>query len=160
MNREILFRGKRVDNGRWVYGSLIHRPANVAENPEEYTAIAIFDKHANSSYNAYLELDVDPATVGQFIGLTDKNGVKIFEGDVVFNSNKTLLTLPEDPRTYEIVWSEGQYDNENKWLSKKPSFSFRKIQPNNKRYMELIFNKSQIEVIGNIHDNPELIKRS
>lgn len=93
----------------------------------------------------------------QFTGLFDKNGKEIYEGDIVKNSNRTLLTLDEDPRTYLVIWKEGQYDAENKWLRQRPGFEFIKIQPKNKRYMELIFNQSQIEVIGNICENPELL---
>ena len=97
----------------------------------------------------------------QFIGLQDKNGNDIFEGDVVFNSNKTFLTCKEDPKTYLVKWQEGKYKpgtSGNGWLAEKPGFIFEKIQPTeNAKYMSLVFNQSQIEIVGNIYENPELL---
>ena len=82
--REIEFRGKRTQNGEWIYGdllrnneqSLIHPiPTEPHEYPEDY------------------DENVDPGTIGQFTGLLDKNGTKIFEGDIVREINTTYCRL-------------------------------------------------------------------
>ncbi len=68
--REILFRGKRLDNGKWVYGYLFVNEVN------GNTMIL-------NGWERPVDTDVDHSTVGRYIGLTDKNGVKIFEGDII-----------------------------------------------------------------------------
>lgn len=93
----------------------------------------------------------------QFTGLKDKNGKEIYEGDVIFNSNRTLITMNEDKRLYVVKWQDGEYNNQQTWLQKNPGFIFEKIIVDGKKYMDLIFSKEQIEVIGNIYENPELI---
>ena len=115
MNREILFRGKTDDE--WVYGDL-GRLKN---------AITITKRNFIYPYI------VMPETVGQYTGLTDKNGVKIFEGDILkFRSG-----------IYSVEW-----DNEHsKFLQRDGQFS---------RELHIWIAKS--EIVGNIHDNPELLK--
>lgn len=126
--REIVFRGKRIDNGEWVKGSLLYD----IENNLAYIAKHFEDK------SAYL-CEVIPKTVGQYTGLTDKNGKKIFEGDIVKNE-----------------YSKGKYQ-------------YFKVIYDDRIYCWRVENKygmlgflynviGGIEVIGNIHDNSELIK--
>ena len=123
--REILFRGKTKD-GRWVYGQLwVNRTAT------RETAYIVLD-------DGNLE-EVEPSTVGQYTGLTDKNGVKIFEGDVVrylnsIESGTGVVTF--DTCAYQFNWID--IDEANSLLM----------------YFQC---SEEMEVIGNIHDNPELL---
>ena len=133
MSREILFRGKvtniplyRQDKTKivtWVYGAYV-----------SYTVPQIVD----------LEDDyvVDPATVGQFTGLCDKNGVKIFEGDIVHceaHLDQADMVVIFEVGKFRLVLCE-------KFKSYTTGFGYYDIN---------CFNKT---VIGNIHDNPELVK--
>lgn len=148
--REILFRGKRIDNGEWVYG--YYYPSF-----QDYSEAFILSKDNGIVYK------VIPETIGQYTGLNDKNGTKIFEDDIVFNETKTLLTCKDDPRLYIIEWQNGKYGtnlgSDRVWLKEKPSFIFKKINPIGKNYMNLIFNQNQIEIVGNIHNNQELLNK-
>lgn len=120
MNREILFRGKRVDSSEWFEGSYWLSRSAVRETTY------ITDGYGNL-------FRVIPETVGQFTGLTDKNDAKIFEGDILkFRSG-----------IYSVEW-----DNEHsKFLQRDGQFS---------RELHIWIAKS--EIVGNIHDNPELLK--
>ena len=133
--REILFRGKRLDNGEWVYG---HYGEYTNMRSETISAMSVPNK--NSIYGNFC-YDVDPSTVGQFTGLTDKNGKKIFEGDCF----KTYFTgLP----VYKHI--VGYYPE-------RFAFMARCIETNTVHYLS-DYRPSAIEVIGNIHDNPELLE--
>lgn len=133
--REILFRGKRIDNGEWIEGLLG------------------FDG-VNEAYYIF-GCEVDPATVDQYTGLTDKNGKRIFEGDkllpfdgdidkmvVGFNLGQFLLCIYGD-RGYRSESGDWEYDGSN--------YGVIECEP-------LSSYGDDIMVIGNIHDNPELLK--
>lgn len=77
--REILFRGKRIDNGKWVEGYYVHQDKNHWVN-ESYRIIR------DDGFN----FPIVPSTVGQYTGLTDKNGRKIFEGDIMRNAGNVV----------------------------------------------------------------------
>ncbi len=122
--REILFRGKRVDNGEWVQGSL-------------FAECSRFQIIRGTCNNVGIEgVEVIPETVGQYTGLSDKNGKKIFEGDIV----KGKDTLEKDFEVY------GYVDHLNG--------SFVIIGDIMTHYRWLDYD---VEIIGNIHDNPELL---
>lgn len=133
--REILFRGKELDTSEWVEGGLIQT--------ESWTSILVcIDTEASSCEPASGELreyEVDPKTVGQFTGLYDKDGEKIFEGDII--NSYTLLGM-NDLRNAVVEWNElfsGWYSG------------------NHSLYNGL---GNVYEIIGNIHDNPELLKEN
>lgn len=126
--RDIEFRGKQTDNGEWVYGvptedgrGEMVMVENIFEC-EEYNC-----RGANCLY-------VDENTVGQYTGLKDKNGTKIFEGDIV------LLKGDEEP--YQVAFDESCFQ----------------VYGNSICYVMDNFYDHDIEVIGNIYDNPELLE--
>lgn len=137
--REILFRGKRADNGEWVDGNYIHRTQFYGEDfpCDDHFILSGGEFHCDY-YNAH---EVIPETVGQYTGLTDKNGKKIFEGDIV------------------DCWSEGvnakgtvQQRRDGLWI----------IYPNWQNHIMWglcpdEYSHTTVEVIGNIHDNSELL---
>ena len=128
--REILFRGKRKDNGEWVHGSLITETSPFNKN---MVMTHIYDNGCN-------EILVDPRTIGQYTGLTDKNGKKIFEGDILEGDLEDSLDPGARWRSI-VVW--GTFG----WMCK-----------DRQRLPMDAFDILEGEVIGNIHDNPELIK--
>ena len=129
--REILFRGKRSDTGEWIYGDLLHN-IDVVKIREQEQSIQRIAK----------SFVVIPETVGQYTGLTDIHGVKIFEGDIIEAHLDELF--PDLATTLIVVWSDygwfgrdmdGNVDSlERKWVS------------------------DFFEIIGNINDNPELLE--
>lgn len=128
--REILFRGKRKDNGEWVEGYLFYI--------EKYNQCLIGNYDHEKGY--YDDCEVDPETVGQYTGLTDQNGVKIFEGDVV--KHETMF----DKRIYPVVFDDGAFC----YFCDRNAFPFADY--------EFGIDSEWVEIIGNIHDNPELLK--
>ena len=125
--REILFRGKQTDNGEWIEGSLLgidwcDKPSTYSIAPN--TPVSVF-------------YSVIPETVGQYTGLTDKNEVKIFEGDIV-------SLVKHDSLIYKVVYVPCRYELVN---SKGVNC-----------FVLDIYKSENIEVIGNIHDNPEILK--
>lgn len=143
--REYLFRG-RTTNGYWVYGSLIH--------VENYCCI--LDHEAQDGYDAaYLDSQigwidgcatpVDPETVGQYTGLEDKNGTSIFEGDIVRTKHGRMCI---------VVWFANQ--GYNGW-DLQTITTYENCQ---RRYPDQydLYLSENLEVVGNIHDNPELLE--
>jgi hypothetical protein len=140
--REILFRGKRKDNSEWVYGDLMHKHYNFNTKADKVI------------HNNLMKYKVVPKTVGQFTGLTDKNGKKIFEGDLLNGFEYPFLSDNAHNYFAEVIW----FDNcpaFGLYTHKHPLSAVRGISEGNCELMES-FDSSQWEVIGNIHDNPEL----
>lgn len=157
MNREILFRGKSVETNKWVYGSYI------------------LEKYANTPYICFFEygsfvglkqIEVAPETIGEFTGMTDKNGTKIFEGDIVRTqpfSNKPFSTKRKQKQFLGIVEhciktfrnpgspTDGQKYDSSWWV---------KIMEDIENYG--CYNWTRFwncEIVGNKFDNPELLPK-
>lgn len=153
MSREILFRGKRKDNNEWIWGYLYRLSERL--NP--------FIMFVNSNAESH---EVIPETVGQFTGLTDKNGKKIFEGDIVRYCDEDCYYYPEDCTEFfgKVVQECGAFgvgtQNElplelENWCSNNNFVSLWEIYWNlNCCDGEL----PMIEVIGNVYDNKELLE--
>lgn len=131
--REISFRGKRTDNGEWVYGY----PYETYRNCHLRKLIALPpDELGRGEY-----IEVIPETIGQYTGLTDKNGKKIFEGDILEFSDRLV----------SVFWHAhlGCWDS---------NFLKYTNQDNEKEDMSPYRWKYRAEVVGNIHDNSEPLK--
>lgn len=130
--REILLRGKRKDNNEWIEGCLYITQRGQYEisrysksyDCERYTSVVI------------------PSTVGQYTGLTDKNGKKIFEGDII-----------ETPdRLVKVVWFADNAQFDLHFIRYKDDVTNTNFKGIHMRDLK------EYEVIGNIHDNPELLE--
>lgn len=144
MNREVIFRGKRLDNGKWLYGDFMH---------DNHQGCYIFP---NDCTGLYTENKVDPDTVGEFTGMRDKHGKKVFEGDIVRRRDSAfgyidvgvvkydchlgafVLECEDDGRIYQCTFKKDFSYNDGK-CTIEGTYSY--------------------EVIGNIYDNPELLNK-
>ena len=165
--REILFRGKRVDNGEWVEGYYVCTNTYIGSSKLGTVHIITTGKQTISgAYGEHISEEiytVIPETVGQYTGLADKNGKKIFEGDIiryVDNLDRELyeesLERPEDYEGCYLdnLWnvSEVVYNIEFSY----PAFDLQKHDFDSNALSELCESGFYYyEVIGNIHDNPE-----
>lgn len=131
--RKIKFRGKRIDNGAWIFGSL-----DLTAN----RTIISWDRTDSDGDTAPWFADVDPDTIGQFSGLFDKNGKEIYEGDILVYGElfKHIVEFKHGIFGYAVEegWFVGYGSN--------PNFMFN---PTDK--------SDEHEVIGNIYDSPELL---
>lgn len=123
----IKFRGKRLDNGEWVYGSLLVWP-----DRDCY----ILSHEAGDLSFEMTKTQVDPSTVGQYTGFKEKNGKEIWEGDIL----GIRVNRSDQCKTFV------------RWDNEKGGFGIHAIGIIGN------YNLQKYEIIGNIHDNPELLK--
>ena len=124
--RDIIFRGKRIDNGEWVEGYFVN------------LWLIHYQKHQPIiTDNNAVSYDVDPSTVGQYTGMKDKNGKKVFEGDIVRKTNEG-----RHPEIFVANIRTCFYTIEEVYYSPFEHFT----------------ESCEYEIIGNTHDNPELLK--
>lgn len=142
MNREIKFRAMRADNGEWVYGDLEHNPA------KDITRIHTYDTEGNYEGQHI----VTPESVCQFTGLRDIKGTEIYDGDILDTKTSNFV-----PNGYSFIckWIESGFALEyqgrtygvkesNRWMNKYPLCQK---------------NVEDLLIMGNIYDNPELVKQ-
>ena len=137
MNREILFKAKRLSDGEWVEGNIVNVPADADFMPGAYILPRLVSARADPPTKGIMLggfFEVDPSTVCQYTGLTDKNGKKIFEGDIV--RRETAYYGKRNVYDEPVVWED---DIEN------DSFG----EPYTSGYC---IHGGNWEVIGNIHD--------
>lgn len=132
--REVLFRGKRITDGEWCEGNLF-----IDEKGEKHEILLGYT-------NYRIAWEVIPSTIGQYTGLTDKNGKKIFEGDILkwqmFINDVELSYKDVLTRIDEVVYKHISFQLKNNSCSLCVCDDDMDV----------------LEVIGNIHDNPELLR--
>lgn len=145
MNREIIFRGKTVNGNKWVYGDLLHIAGGyIIYHGSQKDCEITTGKHASVELLHDEISVVVPETVGQFTGLFDKNGKEIYEGDILGANGKIIGWVKGGVRgyCYDVVYINHP-TGEKRW-----SLYGTVVEDFN----------NKIEVISNIHDNPDLIK--
>jgi len=132
MTERYLFRGKQLRSGEWLFGDLNHLSGTYIF-PRNTDALDSTDRY-----------EVDPDTLGQYTGLKDKNSKLIFECDIL---------LDEYDRTWSIIWARGCF------MLRLIHDPYPRDDDDYDTWPELLSNfwSGYVEIIGNIHDNPELL---
>jgi uncharacterized phage protein (TIGR01671 family) len=131
--REIKFRGKRVDNGEWAFG---YYWSNECGN--HFIRVT---KEQDGETIVLYDVEVDPETIGQYTGLKDKNGKEIYKGDLLF-----AVDIYEKLKGFVSWWLD-------RWV-----LTYKVEQTEQLQNQSLMIIADHTEIIGNIHDNPELLE--
>lgn len=158
MEREILFRGKRVDNGECVYGHFCEFPCD--DGKDIPSILRIEDKE---NERIIMQHPIISETVGRFTGLTDRNGVRIFEGDILQRNNnpKDIVQVVFGKFPVIDMETESEVDEVIGWYCDViPTDALSRTRPFclPMPLTDYYINRCNSEVIGNIHDNPEMLK--
>lgn len=150
MDRIIKFRGKRKDNGKWIYGNLI------IDGDKYYICIDINQRIRLYDYEVYM-IEVIPETVGQDTGRKDKNGKEIYEGDIITGTDYPFIDEEKQNYVGIVVF----YDDAASF-----GYEYQCVRKDKRGISNGINNEFEanenlvcddLEVIGNIYDNPELL---
>lgn len=145
MQREILFRGKRTGNGNWVQGCLLIDDMFADKSKWHYNIVFRNERVVKDI------AVVIPETVGQYTGLTDKNGNKIFEGDILKAIVKDMKSMTNKEAYWSVEYKE-RFTQENSYYCYGINRRWNRI------LTQSIITNCQCEIIGNIYDNPELLE--
>lgn len=177
--REIKFRGKRLDNKEWVEGHYFTTPLTAEFNvkPENGAYFASGDEPIRHCIvENMVAFEVDPATVGQYTELKDKNGKEIYEGDIIQYKSyaagkrwwRTTEEIPEIEKEVqrqrdEYATKRGACEYSDGYFSVDGIFLFyikagERIRTYARTSCDVEDRQWDFEVIGNIHDNPALLK--
>lgn len=140
--REILFRGKSAKDGKWFTGQLLHFKSPVSEKELNIIVEGCEWDDSNEWFNIGKRTKVVPSTVGQYTGLTDKNGKKIFEGDIIDTPDRLV----------KVVWFADNAQFDLHFIRYKDDVTTTNFKGIHMRDLK------EYEVIGNIHDNSELLE--
>ena len=157
MNREIIFKAKRVDNGRWVVGGYFSEPYTDKKYIVRWNSFGI-------GFNEFIE--VNPDTICQYTGLTDKNGKEIWENDIlkfndeIWDSCYTSCGTEYDSWEAENYGLVGYCDYSARYDFTKYKYNENQVEADLHENHDIEFSEfvKEHEVIGNIFDNPELLE--